>query len=319
MADRPFLTDVPARALDAWRDARAAAGGRTRVEAIRVRLADAAGLVTAEPVWATRSSPPFDAAGMDGIAVRAADAARASETVPVRLEPDAFDVVDTGDPMPDGRDAVVMREHVHYIGPSAELRAAVPPGQHVRMAGEDISAAELLLPRGHRLRAVDLAAAAAAGSTHLLVRRAPVVAVLPTGDEARRPPGAGQIPRASALMLAGQAREANCESCCLAAAPEDPAGLAEAVTTAVARCDLLIIVTRRSGGDDWIARVLDRIGTLAGPGVAVRPGHPVVLGMVGDTPVLGTPGDPASAALAFDLLAEPLLAELQGAPPRSDR
>ena len=129
--------------------------------AVDVAIADAAGLVTAAPVWATRSSPPFDAAGMDGIAVRAAETLGASETTPVLLAPADYDVVDTGDPMPPGRDAVVMREHVHYTGFSgmggrAELRAAVPPYQHVRSIGEDVSAGELLLPEGHRLRAVDL-------------------------------------------------------------------------------------------------------------------------------------------------------------------
>ena len=91
--------------------------------ATRVPVSHAAGLVTAGPVWAVRSSPPFDAAGMDGIAVRAADTLGASETTPVCLPAAAYDVVDTGDPMPDGRDAVVMREHVHYQGDSAEALA----------------------------------------------------------------------------------------------------------------------------------------------------------------------------------------------------
>ena len=164
MADSPFIHDVPAaRALDAWRDAREAAGCPARIPATRVPVTHAAGLVTAGPVWAVRSSPPFDAAGMDGIAVRAADTLGASETTPVWLPAAAYDVVDTGDPMPDGRDAVVMREHVHYQGDSAELRSAeirgaVPPYQHVRSIGEDVSAGELLLPEGHRLRAADVAA-----------------------------------------------------------------------------------------------------------------------------------------------------------------
>jgi putative molybdopterin biosynthesis protein len=163
MANSPFIRDVPAsRALDAWRGAREAAGCPARVPALRVRVQDAAGLVTAEPVWATRSSPPFDAAGMDGIAVRAADTLGASETTPVWLAPGSYDVVDTGDPMPDGRDAVVMREHVHYSGEDAELRAAVAPYQHVRSIGEDVSTAELLLTEGHRLRATDIAAAVSA-------------------------------------------------------------------------------------------------------------------------------------------------------------
>jgi putative molybdopterin biosynthesis protein len=321
MADSPFIHDVPAaRALQAWRSARDAAGCPARLPAIRVPVQDAAGLVTAEPVWATRSSPPFDAAGMDGIAVRAADTVGASETTPVLLAPDGYDVVDTGDPMPDGRDAVVMREHVHYQGGAAELRAAVPPYQHVRSIGEDVSAAELLLPEGHRLRAADLAAAAAAGATQLVVRRRPVVTILPTGDEVR-PIGAataaGQITDTNSLMLATQAREAGCEASCLPIEPDIPERIADVVTAAAAGCDLLIIVAGSSAGrDDYTARVVAERGTLAVHGVAVRPGHPVVLGTVGHTPVLGAPGYPVSAALTFDIFAEPLLAELSGAPPR---
>src|SRR6266849_10899351 len=321
MADSPFIRDVPAaRAQQAWRDAREAAGCPERLAAVTVPVAEAAGLVTAAPVWAVRSSPPFDAAGMDGIAVRAADTLGASETTPVHLPADAYDVVDTGDPMPDGRDAVVMREHVHYVGETAEIRAAVPPYQHVRSIGEDVSAGELLLPEGHRLRAADLAAAAAAGATHLLVRRRPVVAILPTGDEVRpigEQTGAGQITDTNSLMLATQAREAGCEAHCLPIEPDDPERIAAAVKAAATGCDLLIIVAGSSAGrDDYTARIVAEHGTLAVHGVAVRPGHPVVLGAVGGTPVLGAPGYPVSAALTFDIFAEPLLAELMGAPPR---
>ncbi len=277
-------------------------------------------MVTAGPIWAKRSSPPFDAAGMDGIAVRAADTLGASETTPLYLEPGAYDVVDTGDPMPDGRDAVVMREHVHYLGNAAELRAAVPPYQHVRSIGEDVSTAELLLPEGHRMRAADLAAAAAAGATHVLVRRRPVVAILPTGDEVR-PIGAdvgpGEIIDTNSLMLATQARELGCEARYLPIEPDDPAGLARAVSGAVGGCDLLIVVAGSSAGrDDYTARVVSELGTLAVHGVAVRPGHPVVLGVVNRTPVLGAPGYPVSAALTFEIFAAPLLADLEGAPPR---
>ena len=321
MADSPFIRDVPAaRALEAWREAREAGGCPARIAAAQVPVTHAAGLVTAGPVWAVRSSPPFDAAGMDGIAVRAADTLGASETTPVCLPAAAYDVVDTGDPMPDGRDAVVMREHVHYQGDSAELRGAVPPYQHVRSIGEDVSAGELLLPAGHRLRAADVAAAAAAGATHLLVRRRPVVTILPTGDEVRpigARTGAGEIVDTNSLMLATQAREAGCQAHCLPIEPDDPDRIAAAVKAAVTGCDLLIIVAGSSAGrDDYTARVVAEAGTLAVHGVAVRPGHPVVLGVVGGTPVLGAPGYPVSAALTFDIFAEPLLAELMGAPPR---
>jgi molybdopterin molybdotransferase/putative molybdopterin biosynthesis protein len=319
--DSPFIRDVPAaRAHQAWREAREAAGCPVRIPAAQVPVEAAAGLVTAGPVWASRSSPPFDAAGMDGIAVRAADTLGASETTPVYVPPDGYDVVDTGDPMPAGRDAVVMREHVHYQGDTAEIRAAVPPYQHVRSIGEDVSAGELLLPEGHRLRAADLAAAAAAGATRLLVRRRPVVTILPTGDEVRpigQPTGAGEITDTNSLMLATQAREAGCEAHCLPIEPDDPERIASAVKAAVTGCDLLIVVAGSSAGrDDYTARVVAEQGTLAVHGVAVRPGHPVVLGTVGGTPVLGAPGYPVSAALTFDIFAEPLLAELTGAPPR---
>lgn len=323
MTNSPFIRDVPAaQAHQAWRAAREAAGCPERLSAITVPVTEAAGLVTAAPVWAVRSSPPFDAAGMDGIAIRAADTLGASETTPVHLAPGAYDVVDTGDPMPDGRDAVVMREHVHYdAAGGAELRAAVPPYQHVRSIGEDVSAGELLLPEGHRLRAADLAAAAAAGQTRLSVRRKALVLILPTGDEVRpigTEPGPAQILDTNSLMLAEQAREAGCEARCLPIEPDDPARIAEVVTRAAGECDLLIVIAGSSAGrDDYTARVVSSAGTLAVHGVAVRPGHPVVLGVVGHTPVLGAPGYPVSAALTFDIFAVPLLAELSGAPPRS--
>jgi putative molybdopterin biosynthesis protein len=321
MANSPFVRDVPAaQAREAWRAAREAAGCPERLPAVEVQITKAAGLVTAAPVWATRSSPPFDSAGMDGIAVRAADTLGASETTPAYLAPGAYDVVDTGDPMPPGWDAVVMREHVHYDHDRAELRAAVPPYQHVRSIGEDVSAGELLLPEGHRMRAVDVAAAAAAGATRLTVRRRPVVLILPTGDEVvpiAAVPGPGQILDTNSLMLAAQAMEAGCEARCLPIEPDDPERIAAVVTAAAPQCDLLIIIAGSSAGrDDYTARVVASAGTLAVHGVAVRPGHPVVLGVVGRTPVLGAPGYPVSAALTFDIFAEPLLSALSGAPPR---
>ena len=160
----PFIHDRPAaEALAAWEEACAAAGCPERLDTVSLPLGEAVGRVTAEPVWARTSSPPFDAAAMDGIAVRAADTVGASETAPVRLDAAAFEIVDTGDPIPGDFDAVVMREDVHTIDDAVELRAAAAPYQHVRSIGEDVSAAELLLPSGHRLRPVDVAAAGAAG------------------------------------------------------------------------------------------------------------------------------------------------------------
>jgi putative molybdopterin biosynthesis protein len=238
----------------------------------------------------------------------------------VLIEPDRYVVVDTGDPLPEGFDAVVMREHVHYDDSGrAELRGAVAPYQHVRSIGEDVSAAELLLPVGHRLRAVDVAAAAAAGATDVLVCRAPVVAVLPTGDEIRpvgTEPASGVILDTNSLMLVAQAEAAGGEAWRSDIVPDDPAALAAAVRDAAARADLVIVVAGSSAGrDDHTAAIVEQLGTLTVHGVAVRPGHPVVLGAVDATPVLGAPGYPVSASLTFDIFAVPLLAALEGATP----
>ncbi len=343
----PFIHDVPAaEALDAWLEACAAAGCPERLPVARLPLDEAVGRVTAEPVWAALSSPPFDAAAMDGIAVRAADTVGAGETAPVLLGPDAFEVVDTGDPMPDGRDAVVMREDVHELPGGVELRAAAVPYQHVRSIGEDVSSTELLLAAGHRLRPVDVGAAAAAGLVELAVRRRPVVAVIPTGDEIR-PIGAelgpGELPDTNSLMLAAQARETGCEVIRVPVVPDRPELILEAVRAAAREADLVIVIAGSSAGrDDHTAEVVAAAGTLAVHGVAVKPGHPVVLGVVTQagasgeapgvsaetsggaapgasrsraTPVLGAPGYPVSAALTFEIFAAPLLARLEGAPP----
>jgi putative molybdopterin biosynthesis protein len=147
-----------------------------------------------------------------------------------------------------------------------------------------------------------------------------VVLVLPTGDEVRpigTEPGPGEILDTNSLMLATQAREAGCEARCLPIEPDDPERIAAVARQAAAECDLLIVIAGSSAGrDDYTARVVSSAGTLAVHGVAVRPGHPVVLGVIGHTPVLGAPGYPVSAALTFDIFAEPFLSGLSGAPPR---
>jgi putative molybdopterin biosynthesis protein len=255
---------------------------------------------------------------MDGIAVRAERTVGASDVTPLRLDSGDFAVVDTGDPLPPNFDAVVMREHVLWHGDEAELRSAVSPYENVRPIGEDIAATELLLPEGHRLRPADLGAAAAAGVVNVEVRRRPIVALLPTGDEVVATgldPGPGQLADSNSPMLAAQAVEAGCEAARLPICPDDPEQLAERLRAAALIADLVLVLAGSSAGrDDYTAPVVERCGRLAVHGVAVKPGHPVVLGVVDGTPVIGVPGYSVSAALTFELFAEPLLAELTGAP-----
>jgi len=272
----------------------------------------AAGLrrVLAEAVHSLRDSPPVAVAAMDGIAVAAAGSGA------LHLPAGAFDVVDTGDPLPPGRDAVVVRERVSYDGGSAILQAPVTVGTHVRPRGEDVSSGDLLLPAGRRLRPVDLALAAAGGHTTVPVRRRPHVVVVPTGDEVRppgTPTGPGEVLDTNTLMLVALAEQAGATACSVAVVPDDPDQLAEAVRTACRTADLVVVGAGSSAGrDDHTAYVLALLGQVLVHGVAMRPGHPVLLATVEATPVLGSPGYPVSAALAFELFAAPLLARQLG-------
>jgi putative molybdopterin biosynthesis protein len=299
-------------ALGAWLAACAA----TPVEAEEIAVERAAGRVTAVEIAALWSSPAFACAAMDGIAVRAADTAAA----PVVLGHDRFDEIDTGDPLPDGRDAVVMREHVVRGADGAvALRSPARAGQHVRAVGEDMQAGEPLLPVGHRLRPVDLAAIAAGGHRRVVVRRRPVVAIVPTGDEVR-PLGSdlrrGEVLDTNSLMLAATFGEAGAATRVAPVQPDDPGRIAGAVRRAARDADLVAVLAGSSAGrDDHTAAVVRALGSVVVHGVAVRPAHPVLLGVLHGgrpVPVIGVPGYPVSAALAVELFALPLLGQLLG-------
>src|SRR5947209_8680987 len=149
-----------------------------------VPTADAAGRVTAAPVFAARSVPHFHASAMDGLAVRAADTFHASEARPIALAAGQFEVVDTGDPIPEGFDTVVMIEDVRWLPDgAAELVEAASPWQRVRVAGEDLAATEMVLSGGHLIGPAEIAALLACGVTTVSVRRRPRAAVIPTGHE----------------------------------------------------------------------------------------------------------------------------------------
>jgi len=330
---RYYLED---RALDEasarFEAALARAGGLPLLEGEAVPLAEARYRVTAAPVWARRSVPHYHAAAMDGIAVRAADTAGATETSPRALALDTQAIwVDTGDPLPPQADAVVMAEHVQTLDEATvAITAAVAPWQHVRPLGEDIVATELIIPEGARLRPVDLGAAAAAGHTTLLVRRRPRVAIIPTGTElitaeeaaAREardeavPPGA--IVEFNSLILAGMVEEWGGRATRFAPVPDRRDLLRAVVEEALADHDVVVINAGSSAGaEDFTAAVLAELGEVAVHGVAIRPGHPVILAVAAGKPALGLPGYPVSAALTAELFLRPLLYRLQGLTPPS--
>jgi putative molybdopterin biosynthesis protein len=301
-------------ATAAWRAALTAAGCPVAVGVEHVPVEDAAGRVTARAVRARVSVPAVASAAMDGIALPAAETA--ASVVPAGR----FAVVDTGDPLPPGCDAVVPREHLRRRPDgTVQLRGPARAGQHVRQVGESVLAGAELVPAGRVLRPADLAAAAAGGHRTLPVRRRPLVAIVPTGDEVR-PLGAdlapGELLDTNSLMLAATLRELGCAVRVAPIEPDDPDRIAAAVGSSCrGGADLVLVLAGSSAGrDDHTGAVLRGLGAVVVQGVAVRPAHPVLLGVVHGgpaVPVIGVPGYPVSAALAVELFAVPLLVDLQ--------
>ena len=332
----------PGAAYARWLDVCAGAGWRPEPVAERAPIADALGRVTASPVRSRWPAPRFDCAAMDGIAIRAGAAPPAGSGELAgrwQLERSSFAWVDTGEPMPPDTDTVVERERVeHGADGSAWVTGPAPRGLHVRSKGEDFPAGQSLIPAGQRLRPVDLAAAAAGGHADLQVIRRPVVAIIPTGDEVRpagSPLRTGDITDSNSIMLAAQVVAAGGRQLACDVQPDDPDAIVAQIRQIARRVDAVLVIAGSSAGRrDHTAAVLSAVGGLAVQGVAVRPGHPVLLGhaQVSDTgstgstgdagrppsgaavPVIGVPGYPLAAAVIFELFAVPLLAALQGIP-----
>ncbi len=315
---------------------------------------NALGRVTAEPIWAKVSSPHYHASAMDGFAVRAEDTSGAQPTTPVQLpvanypspvKGDQLSVisggraqyVDTGDPLPEWANAVIPIENTEPLDENGQItsavrqpaairiRAAVAPWTHVRPLGEDIVATQLVLPAGHVLRPADLGAIAAAGHQEIVVARKPKVAILPTGTELV-PIGsklkAGDILEYNSLVIAAQVKAMGGEPTRYPITKDDFDLICQRVAEAAQTHDLVLLNAGSSAGaEDFSARVVEKLGTLLVHGVAVRPGHPVILGLLSSPitnrqlPVIGVPGYPVSAALTVDIFVEPILAKWLGRRP----
>ena len=308
---------------------------------------NALGRVTAEPIWAKISSPHYHASAMDGFAVRAEETNGAQPSTPIQLSvignsviSNSAQYVDTGDPLPGWGNAVIPIENTEALdengqitsavrGPSSiRIRASVAPWSHVRPLGEDIVATQLALPTGHILRPVDLGAIAAAGHHEINVARKPKVAIIPTGTELV-PIGsqlkAGDILEYNSLVLAAQVKDMGGEATRYPIVKDDFDLICKQVLEAAQTHDVVLLNAGSSAGaEDFSARVVEKLGILLVHGVAVRPGHPVILGVlhpkedqntqheVRSTPIIGVPGYPVSAALTVDIFVEPIIAKWLG-------
>lgn len=281
-----------------------------------IPVPDAVGRVTAEAVFAKLSSPHYHAAAMDGVAVCAADTVGAGETSPkrLRLAEQAFPV-DTGNALPVGCNAVIMAEDITEFDKEVEIIASVAPWQHVRPIGEDIVATEMLLPAGHRLRGVDAGALLAGGITEVNVRKRPKVCVIPTGNELVTPgttPAPGQIIEYNSTVFAAMVEDWGGEAVKHPIVKDNFDQIAQAVAEAVKTNDVVLVNAGSSAGRrDYTADVIAQLGEVLVHGVAIRPGKPVILGDVDNTPVIGVPGYPVSAVVALENFLKPLLYRLQ--------
>ncbi len=339
MSESYYLHDVPLQ--EAWSNFAKVlkdAGLWKPVGVEEIPIDQALGRITAEAVWAKISSPHYHSSAMDGFAVRSAATAGATDRAPIDLdiEKDAV-YVDTGDPLPDWANAVIPIEQVESLSGEEDgrawkqirIRSPFSPWSHVRPMGEDIVATELVLPAGHKLRPVDLGALAGSGNDVVKVHRKPLVAILPTGSELipiGKIPAPGEIIEYNSLVLASQVEEWGATPTRLPLVPDNLDRILETVREAINKFDLLLINAGSSAGsEDFTAEVVSTLGRLIVHGVAVRPGHPVILGLIESSgadklspersiPVIGVPGYPVSAALTGEIFVAPLLSQWLGIP-----
>jgi putative molybdopterin biosynthesis protein len=297
---------------------------------------DALGRVLASPVWARLSSPHYHASAMDGYAVKSESTASADPANPVDLIIGTqAGYVDTGDPLPTWSDSVIPIENIEPVMELAapnekpvqmvaiRIRAAVTPWSQVRTMGEDIVKTQLVLPAGQVLRPVDLGAIAASGHDSVTVARKPKVAIIPTGTELvpiGKPVKAGDIIEYNSIVLAAQVIGWGGVATRFPITEDDFELICQRVTEAMHGYDLILLNAGSSAGsEDFSARVVERLGELLVHGVAVRPGHPVIIGMIGkkpnQIPIIGVPGYPVSAILTGEIFIEPLIANWLGRSP----
>ena len=306
-----YLTNVP---LDKAREEYLAMleshgyGPKTEV----IPVWDACGRITAHAVYAHICAPHYAASAMDGVAVNARDTFGATETTPVTLQPGQFTVLDTGDPIPDGCDAVIMVEDiVKNEDGTITIHESAAPWQHIRQIGEDICAGEMILPSHMEVSPSAIGAMIAGGVLEIEVIRKPLVGIIPTGDEIIPPctdPKPGDILEFNGSIFSAMVRQWGAQANIYPIVPDKFDQIKAMVAKAAAECDLVILNAGSSAGrEDFSARVIRELGEVLYHGIAMKPGKPAILGRVDDTPVLGVPGYPVSGIIVIEQLLKPLV------------
>ncbi len=286
-----------------------AEGFAPRTETIPVP--DSGGRITAGAVYARICAPHYPACAMDGIAVTAADTFGASDTTPVSLAPEQYAVVDTGDPLPEGRDAVIMVEEVVFAEGQAVIRQAAAPWQHVRQIGEDICAGEMILASHTTISPAAIGAMLAAGVLEVEMLARPVVGIIPTGDEVVPPtadPGPGDVMEFNSSIFSAMLHQWGAMPRVYPIVPDRAEAIRAALEGALEQCDMVLLNAGSSAGrEDYAASVIGQVGEVFCHGLAIQPGKPAILGHQASKPILGVPGYPVSGIIVIEQLLRPLV------------
>lgn len=281
-----------------------------------IKTALSRGRVTAEPVFALISSPHFNAAAMDGIALRANITFGAGERNRIALEEGKdYMKVDTGDPIPAEYNAVIMSEYLIVKGKGdkgvVEISAPATPWQHIRPIGEDMIQGELIIPTFHKIRPVDIGALLAGGVNKVNVIKKLRIAIIPTGTELispGEPLKVGNIIEYNSHIFAGLIEEWGGEAVRQKPVPDVYDDIKDALKRAVQENDMVLVNAGSSAGsEDFTKDIIGDLGEVVTHGIAIRPGHPVVLGIVANKPVIGIPGYPVSAYMILENIIKPLI------------
>src|SRR4030043_586250 len=290
------------------------------LETETIPVAQSVHRVTAEPLFAKFSSPPFHCAAMDGIAVKAENTFGATEESPksLRINKEAF-FVNTGNPIPQGTDSVIMIEDIHRLDSErVETREAAHPWQHVRTVGEDILATEMVFPENHRITPYDLGALLACGYQDVKVWKKPRVLIIPTGSELIDPEqtdlnnlqNISGIIESNSYVLSALILEDGGIPIRHPIVKDDPLKIREALLSNIEGLDLMLIIAGSSAGsEDYTRSIIEESGEVLIHGISMMPGKPTLIGRFKNLPIVGIPGYPVSAIMAYEELVRPILCQ----------
>ncbi|MBF0520808.1 MAG: molybdopterin biosynthesis protein, partial [Nitrospirae bacterium] len=279
------------------------------------------GAVTAEALPAKCSSPSFHSSAMDGYAVRFEETFGATETNPLLLKiPDSAVYINTGEPIPESFNAVIMIEDINLVNEGKndfiEIIAPVTPYKNIRVTGEDIVATEMILPENHRIRPMDVGALLAGGYTEVPVRKKPVVAIIPTGNELVSPdviPAHGQVVDSNSVMIKAMTEELGAVGVRYDIVRDNLSELKAAILKGVEEADIVLVIAGSSAGKrDFTKLALAELGEVIVHGVNIKPGRPLLLGFANGKPVIGIPGFPVSTYITFNLFVKPMILKWLG-------